>query len=634
MLSPFGSNYAGDLERILPCRDAVLLPAPHFGTVAMSTRIEDYALIGDCQTGALVSRDGSIDWLCLPRFDSGACFAGLLGTCDHGRWQIRPVGEYRVTRHYREDTLILETEFTTADGSVSVIDFMPPRMTHPHVARIVVGKSGRVPMNLEFVIRPDYGSLIPWVQRFDGGIRAIAGPDGFHLTSDVELHGENFKTVADFEVEAGKSYSFVMTWFPSHMPPPDSIDAKQALDDTEEWWRCWTQKSDYKGRWRDAVMRSLITLKGLTYGPTGGIVAALTTSLPELIGGSRNWDYRYCWPRDAAFTLFALLQSGYVQEAAAWRDWLLRAVAGSPAQIQSIYGVAGEHRLQELELPWLPGYENSLPVRIGNGAFAQLQIDVYGELMAALYLARKKGLPPDEDSWPVQRVLMEHLESIWTEPDEGIWEIRGPRQHFTHSKVLAWVAADRAVKTIELMGWDEPTDRWFKLRNAIHDDVCQRGFDPKMNSFVQAYGSGHLDASLLVLPLVGFLPPNDPRIIGTLEAVQRVLMDGGLLQRYDTASRVDGLHPGEGKFLLCSFWLVDNLTQQGRYRDALELFERLLSLRNDVGLLSEEYEPVAKRMVGNFPQALSHVAMINSAQNLSAALENSDGVHKSYEQCH
>lgn len=598
----------------------------------MSIRIEDYALIGDCSSGALVSRDGSIDWLCLPRFDSGACFASLLGTCDHGRWQICPSGQYQVDRRYREDTLILETEFTTPEGSLVVIDFMPPRTAHPDLVRMVVGKTGRVKMHFEFVIRPDYGSLIPWVRRVDGGIRAIAGPDGFQLTSDVELHGENFKTVAEFDVEAGETKSFVMTWFPSHSTPPRPIDPMQALTETEKWWQRWARKCDYTGRWRDAVMRSLITLKGLTYGPTGGIVAALTTSLPECLGGSRNWDYRYCWPRDATFTLFALLQSGYVLEATAWRNWLLRTVAGRPEQMQSIYGVAGEHRLPEQELPWLPGYENSAPVRIGNGAFAQLQIDVYGEIMATFYLAYKKRLPTDDDSWPVQRVLMEHLEKIWSEPDEGIWEIRGPRHHFTHSKVLAWVAADRAVKTIELLQLDEPIERWANLRDAIHADVCQQGFDRELNSFVQSYGSKHLDASLLLLPLVGFLPPSDPRIVGTLDAVQRVLMADGLVRRYDTESGIDGLDPGEGRFLLCSFWLVDNLTQQGRLSEAQQLFEQLLSLQNDVGLLSEEYDPASKRLVGNFPQALSHVALINSAQNLSAALQHTDGIHKSYEQ--
>lgn len=598
----------------------------------MSIRIEDYALIGDCCSGALVSRDGSIDWLCLPRFDSGACFASLLGTCEHGRWQIRPSGPYEVARRYRGDTLILETEFKTSEGSVVVIDFMPPRTAHPDLVRMVVGKSGRTKMNFEFVLRPDYGSLIPWVRKVDGGIRAIAGPDGFQLTSDVELHGENFKTVAEFEVEAGETVSFVMTWFPSHLKPARRIIPDQALTETEGWWHRWARKCNYTGRWRDAVMRSLITLKGLTYGPTGGIVAALTTSLPECVGGARNWDYRYCWPRDATFTLFALLQSGYVLEATAWRNWLLRAVAGHPEQIQSIYGVAGEHRLPELELPWLPGYENSAPVRIGNGAFAQLQIDVYGELMATMYLAYKKQLPTDDDAWPVQRVLMEHLEKIWSEPDEGIWEIRGPRRHFTHSKVLAWVAADRTVKTIELLGLDEPVQRWAHLRDTIHADICEKGFDKQLNSFVQSYGSKHLDASLLVLPLVGFLPPEDPRIIGTLDAIQKTLVDDGLVRRYHTESGVDGLDPGEGRFLLCSFWLVDNLAQQGRLHEALGLFERLLALQNDVGLLAEEYDLHLNRMVGNFPQALSHVALINSAQNLSAALEHSDGVHKSYEQ--
>lgn len=589
----------------------------------MSAPIADYALIGDCHTGALVSRDGSIDWLCLPRFDSGACFASLLGSAEHGRWQIQPQGEFCTTRRYRGDTLILETEFETADGSATVIDFMPPRAARPNVVRTVVGRSGRVTMRLELVVRPDYGSLIPWVRRYDSGIRAVVGPDGFQVASDVDLRGEDFKTLADFAVDGGQSVSFVLTWFPSHEEPPSHIDPQGSLVETEAWWRNWSGRCQYRGQWRDAVMRSLITLKAMTYAPTGGIVAALTTSLPEQLGGQRNWDYRCCWPRDSAFTLFALTECGYIDEAVAWRDWLLRAAAGDPAQIQSVYGVAGEHRLEELELSWLPGYEKSAPVRVGNSAFAQLQIDVYGELMSAMYLAAQRGLPQDDNAWRMQKVLIEHLESIWQQPDEGIWEIRGQRRHFTHSKVLAWVAVDRAVKMIERRGLDGPRDHWKNLRDVIHEDVCRRGFSAEKNCFVQFYGSRNVDASLLMLPLVGFLPPDDGRIIGTVDAVERELLDKGIVRRYDTATGVDGLKAGEGKFLLCSFWLAENLMLQGRRQEAVELHERLLGLCNDVGLLSEEYDPHAKLLLGNFPQALSHVALINSARNLSLALPES-----------
>ena len=588
----------------------------------MSVPIEDYALIGDCQTGALVSREGSIDWLCLPRFDSGAVFAALLGTPEHGRWLIRPKGEIRGTRRrYRDETLILETDFATADGTVTLIDFMPPRSTEPDVVRTVVGRTGEVPMYLELILRPDYGSLVPWVRRLDdGGISAVAGPDGFHVHSSVRLHGENFKTVADFTVSAGQSLSFVMNWFPSHRSPPPSIDPIKYLVATEIWWRRWSRRCTYQGPWRAATLRSLITLKALTYAPTGGIIAALTTSLPEDLGGVRNWDYRYCWPRDATFTLYALLEAGYIDEARAWRDWLLRAVAGNPEQIQAIYGLAGEHRLVEYELPWLPGYENSAPVRVGNGAYNQLQLDVYGEVMDAMDLARRKGVPPDDNAWSVQRVLTEHLERIWTEPDEGIWEIRGPRRHFTYSKVMSWVAFDRAVRTIEMFGADGPLDRWRKVRDRIHDEVCRHAYCPEMNSFVQNYGSKELDASLLMLPLVGFLPASDPRIRGTVEAIEQRLMHDGFVLRYDTRSGIDGLPGGEGAFLLCSFWLVDNLALMGRLDDAKALFERLLSLRNDVGLLAEEYDPHRKRLLGNFPQAFSHIAMVNSARILSREL--------------
>lgn len=592
----------------------------------MSIPIEDYALIGDCQTGSLVSRGGSIDWLCLPRFDSEACFAALLGTPDNGRWLIRPAAEITSSRRrYRDDTLILETDFETTDGSVTLIDFMPPRSLEPDLVRTVVGRKGRVPMYLELVIRPDYGSLVPWVRSIDGGITAVAGPDGFHVRSDVPLHGENFKTVSDFVVSAGETVSFVMDWFPSHRKPTALIDPVKSLIATETWWRRWSRQSTYKGPWREATMRSLITLKALTYAPTGGIIAALTTSLPEQLGGVRNWDYRYCWPRDATFTLYALLESGYVDEARAWRDWLLRAVAGNPAQIQSVYGVAGEHRLLEFELPWLPGYENSAPVRVGNAAYGQLQLDVYGEVMATMTLAREKGLHPDENAWRVQRVLMEHLETVWNQPDEGIWEIRGARRHFTYSKVMVWVAADRAVKTIERFGADGPLDRWRQLRDTIHDEVCRLAFDTESNSFVQHYGSKELDASLLMLPLVGFLPASDPRIRGTVEAIERHLLHDGFVLRYDTRSGIDGLPGSEGAFLLCSFWLVDNLAVLGRLDDAKALFGRLLGLCNDVGLLAEEYDPRLHRMLGNFPQAFSHVALVNSARILSRELARAAG---------
>ena len=585
----------------------------------MSVPIEDYALIGDCQTGALVSREASIDWLCLPRFDSPACFAALLGTPDHGRWQIRPQGEATARRRYREGTLILETDFDTPAGTATVVDFMPPRTSTVDLVRTVIGRQGQVPLRMELVLRPDYGSLVPWVQGLDGGISALAGPDGFHVRSDVEMRGENFRTVAEFTVAAGDLVSFVMSWFPSHCKPPSGADPLKSLLATELWWRRWSGRCRYTGTWNEAVVRSLITLKALTYAPTGGIVAALTTSLPEQPGGVRNWDYRYCWPRDATFTLFALIEAGYLDEARAWRDWLLRAVAGKPSQLQSLYGIGGEHRLPEFEVPWLPGYENSTPVRVGNAAYSQRQVDVYGEVLASMYLARRKGLPQDDPSWRLESALVEQLETIWTEPDEGIWEVRGAPHHFTHSKVLAWVAFDRAVRIIEEFGAEGPLERWKKTRDAIHEEVCRKGFNPTLNSFVQHYGSEELDASLLMIPLVGFLPPDDPRVAGTLAAIEQHLMQDGLVLRYKSEAGVDGLPPGEGVFLLCSFWLVDNLILAGRLDQARELFERLLSMRNDVGLLAEEYDPRAKRLLGNFPQAFSHVALVNSARNLSRA---------------
>ena len=583
----------------------------------MPSRIEDYAVIGDFQTMALVGRDGSIDWLCLPRFDSGACFSALLGTERHGRWLLAPAGEVRkVRRSYRGDTLVLETEFETEHGTASVVDCMPPRTHYPDLVRMVVGKRGEVPMRMELIARFDYGETVPWVRRMDGEIRAIAGPNSFRLRTPVEMRGENFTTVAEFRVKEGQRVPFVMTGYPSHEKAPHRLDAEEAIERTEDWWHEWAERCTYRGEWRDAVVRSLITLKGLTYEPTGGVVAAATTSLPEKLGGVRNWDYRFCWLRDTTFTLYALLNAGYEEEAKLWREWLLRAVAGDPSQLQIMYGLGGERRLNEMELDWLPGYEGSKPVRIGNAAHQQFQLDVFGELMDALHVARRVGLKPDENAWHVQRALLDYLESKWHEPDEGIWEIRGKRQHFTHSKVMAWVAMDRAVKAVEHFGLEGPVERWRKLANQIHDEVCRKGFDDEIGSFVQYYGSKDLDASLLMLPLVGFLPATDRRIRGTVEAIEKHLMEDGFVRRYSGNADIDGLPPGEGAFLLCTFWLVDNLALLGREKDARRLFERLLDLRNDVGLLSEEYDARDKRLLGNFPQAFSHVALVNSAYNL------------------
>jgi GH15 family glucan-1,4-alpha-glucosidase len=581
-------------------------------------RIEDYGLIGDLLTAGLVSRAGSLDWLCLPRFDAGACFAALLGTAEHGRWLLAPAGEPRpTTRRYRDGTLVLETDHETPEGAVRVIEFMPPRTREPDVVRLVVGLRGRVRMRMELVIRFDYGSIVPWVRRLDGGICAVAGPDTVVVRSPVPMHGENMRTVADFDVAEGERVPFVLAWHPSHERPPDPVDAEELLHSTDEWWRRWSTRCRYQGPWRDAVIRSLVTLKALTYDPTGAVVAAATTSLPEQIGGARNWDYRFCWLRDATFTLYALMTAGYEQEARAWREWLLRAVAGTPGQLQIMYGIAGERRLGETELDWLPGYEGSRPVRVGNLACRQLQLDVFGELMDALHVARRVGLEPDANAWQVQRVLLDHLESTWQQPDDGLWEVRGPRRHFTHSKVMAWVALDRAVKAVERFGQEGPLQRWRSLRAAIHDEVCRRGFDAERGAFVQSYGSKALDASALMFPLVGFLPVADPRMAGTIAAIERELMVDGFVRRYRTDTEVDGLPAGEGAFLLCSFWLADNLALLGRAGEARALFERLLALRNDVGLLAEEYDPRAARLLGNFPQAFSHVALVNTATNLT-----------------
>jgi GH15 family glucan-1,4-alpha-glucosidase len=584
----------------------------------MASPIEDYAMIGDCHTAGLIALNGSLDWLCLPRFDSGACFAGLLGTPEHGRWQICPRGEVVNTRRqYREGTLVLETEYDTSEGSVTIVDCMPPRHRHPHVVRTVMGNRGQVAMHMELTIRYDYGSIVPWVRRTETGIHAVAGPDALRLHTDVELRGKNLTTVADFTVSAGQTIPFVLAWHPSHQPATAAIDPLEAVKSTENWWRDWSGRCSYQGPWREAVLRSLITLKSLTYAPTGGIVAAPTTSLPEALGGVRNWDYRYCWVRDATFTLYALMMGGYLDEARAWREWLLCAVAGKSSELNIMYGLAGERRLTELELDWLPGYENSKPVRIGNAACQQFQLDVYGEVMDALLQAQKVGLETDKNTWRVQVGLADFLESAWQEPDEGIWEIRGPRQHFTHSKVMAWVAVDRMIQSSKLFKLDGPVERWNDLRTTIHNDVCSRGFDANRNTFTQVYGGSDLDASLLMIPLVGFLPGKDPRVRGTVGAIQRHLMTDGFVARYPSASGVDGLPVGEGAFLPCTFWLVDNLELLGRHDEAVALFERLLGLRNDVGLLSEEYNIQQRRLVGNFPQAFSHVALVNSAFNLS-----------------
>jgi len=586
----------------------------------MSSRIEDYALIGDCQTAALVGRDGSIDWLCVPRFDSGACFAALLGTAEHGRWQIAPVeSPRRVERRYRDGTLILETVFTTSEGEVAVIDCMPLRGDELDVVRIVEGRRGAVRMHMELVIRFDYGSIVPWVRRTERGIRAIGGPDQIELQTSVPLRGEAMTTVAEFNVSEGERVPFVLQWQPSHEEARGCVDAEEALAETEAWWREWSGRCSHKGEYRDAALRSLITLKALTYAPTGGIVAAATTSLPEQLGGVRNWDYRLCWLRDATFTLYSLMLAGYRDEAVAWRDWLLRAVAGDPSQISIMYGLAGERRLQELELPWLPGYEGSAPVRVGNAAYTQLQLDIFGEVMDALHLSRISGVDSDENSWRLQRNLIEFMQTIWRDPDEGVWEVRGPRRQFTHSKVMAWVAVDRMVKGVEQFHLEGPIDEWRRSRDEIHAEVCERGFDARLNSFVQFYGATETDASLLAIPLVGFLPPQDPRVIGTVEMIERTLMRDGFLDRYVTHEAVDGLPAGEGAFLPASFALADTYCVLGRHDDARRLFERLLGLTNDVGLISEEYDRERERLLGNFPQALTHVAIVNTAMNLDRA---------------
>jgi len=584
-------------------------------------RIEDYGLIGDLQTAALVGRDGSIDWACFPRFDSGACFAALLGTTDHGRWLIAPRSDaWSPGRRYRENTLVLETEWETDGGKARVIDFMPPRGKAPDIVRIVEGLAGEVEFDSELVIRYDYGSTLPWVRRMDDDTRvAVAGPDGLCFRSAVEHRGENMRTIGEFTVREGERVPFTLTWYPSNEELPERIDAEQALQDTVDYWTSWVGACEYDGTWKQAVHESLIVLKALTYAPTGGIVAAPTTSLPEKIGGERNWDYRFCWLRDATLVLLAFINAGYLEEAHAWRTWLLRAAAGDPAALQIMYGVGGERRLTEMTLDWLPGYEGSRPVRAGNAASEQFQLDVFGEVLDAMHQGRVHELERSPEAWSLQRRLLGFLEHAWKEPDDGIWEVRGGRRHFTHSKVMAWVAFDRGVKAVEEFGRAGPVERWRKVRDEIHREVCERGFDHELNSFTQSYGSKRLDASLLVIPLVGFLPADDGAVLGTVAAIERELYRDGFVYRYagdDEHAEVDGLPAGEGAFLPCTFWLADNFALQGRLDEAEELFERLLSTRSDLGLLAEEWDPASRRQLGNFPQAFTHVALVNSAFNL------------------
>ena len=588
----------------------------------MAQRIEDYALIGNCESAALVGLDGSIDWMSLPRFDSPASFASMLGTPENGRWQIAPaVPVTKVTRRYRDGTLVLETTFETAEGSVLLIDAMGRREGHGDVVRLVRGLSGSVPMRLEAVLRPGYGAVVPWVSRLaDGRVAAVAGPDRFVLDTPVDLRGEDFRTVGTFTAEEGSETPFTLTWSASYHPGPKAVDAAQLIELVTEDWTDWIKahRSEMAGDWVEVVQRSLITLKALTHYETGGIVAAPTTSLPEQLGGPRNWDYRYCWLRDATLTLYALLTSGFLEEASAWRDWLIRAIAGSPDQMQIMYGVAGERRLDEYELPWLQGYEGSTPVRVGNAASGQLQLDVYGEVLDAMYQARRLGMAPDDNGWNLERALVEHLETIWREPDEGIWEVRGGRKHFTASKVMVWAAFDRAIRSVEEFELVGPVDRWRMVRDEVHAEVCAKGYDAERGHFTQYYGGAALDASLLMMAMVGFLPADDPRVVGTVKAIEDHLMEDGFVKRYDEVGNVDGLAGGhEGAFLPCSFWLADNYILAGRVDEALALFERLIGLCNDVGLLSEEYDSRAGRQVGNFPQAFTHVALVNTAHNLS-----------------
>ncbi|MGD2024905.1 MAG: glycoside hydrolase family 15 protein [Methyloceanibacter sp.] len=584
----------------------------------MALPIEDYALIGDCETAALVGRNGSIDWLCLPRFDSEACFAALLGDDNNGRWQISATDpKAKITRRYRPDTLILETRFETKSGAATLIDFMYPCEKHPNVIRLVVGERGTIEFTSELVVRFGYGESVPWVTTMpDGRLRIVAGPSRIVLQSSVQMHGENFKTVGTFSAKKGETASFALTYSESWIPEPVEFDANSLTHGTEQFWKDWTSSCTTEGPYASIVKRSLITLKAMTYQPTGGLVAAATTSLPEQFGGPRNWDYRYCWVRDATLTLLALMNTGYYDEARSWREWLLRAVAGSPKQMQIMYGIAGERRLYEVELPWLKGYENSTPVRIGNAAHSQVQLDVYGEMLDAVHQARKGGLAPLQSGWDLQRAIIEQVEEVWHKPDEGIWEVRSGPEQFVYSKVMAWVAFDRTIRSAERFKLKGPIEHWRKVRDTIHKQVCEKGFNAELNSFMRSYGATEVDASLLLIPAMGFLPATDPRVVGTVERIEKTLMKDGLVQRYDTSKANDGLPPGEGMFLACSFWLVDAYLMMGREEDAIKFFEKLLGLCNDVGLLSEEYDPEAKRLCGNFPQAFSHLALVNSACNL------------------
>jgi GH15 family glucan-1,4-alpha-glucosidase len=579
-------------------------------------RIEDYALIGDLQTAALVSRDGSIDWCCFPRFDSGACFAALVGTPDHGLWRLAPaVAVTSSVRRYRHDTLVLETVHETAEGSVRVIDFMPPRGLAPDIVRIVEGLDGVVPMRSDLAIRFDYGDIVPWVRQVEGALVAVAGPDALCFRAPVEVHGEGMTSVSEFTLRPAERFAFVLTWYPSHEAIPDAIDAEQALAESENYWLDWAGKCNHGGDYHDEIHQSLLVLKALTFEPTGGIVAAPTTSLPEHIGGPRNWDYRFCWLRDATLTLVAMLSVGYHDEAKAWRSWLLRAVAGDPADLQIMYGLGGERRLDERVLEWLPGFEGSRPVRVGNAASTQLQLDVYGEVLDAGYQTLVNGVDGDDSAWSLTRILLAWLEDGWRLKDAGIWEVRGPLRHFTHSKVMAWVAFDRAVRMHDEFGLAGPVDRWRALRTEIREEVLVRAWSETKQSFTQSYDSDDLDASSLLMPSVGFLDAADPRFTSTVAAIRRELTLDGLVQRYlpRPDGEVDGIDAGEGVFLPCSFWLADALALQGRHDEARELFERLLDLRNDVGLLSEEYDPATRRQLGNFPQAFTHLALVNTA---------------------
>ena len=594
----------------------------------MACKIEDYGLIGDCETAALVGRDGSIDWLCWPAFDSDACFTALLGTSREGRWLIAPADAItKTSRRYWDDTLILETRFATAGGTVAVIDFMPPRGKASDIVRLVRGISGRVKLRMELVIRFGFGTDIPWVKKSEDGeaLLAICGPDMTVLRTPIETRGEDMTTVADFEVGEGETVPFVLTYGPSHLDVPEAIDPEQALQDTKDFWTEWSGRCTYKGESRDLVMRSLITLKALTYEPTGGIIAAPTTSLPEILGGAKNWDYRFCWLRDATFTLLALMNSGYTEEASCWHGWLLRAVAGAPAHMQIMYGIKGERRLLEWEADWLPGYEGAQPVRIGNAAHAQLQLDVYGELMDAFHQARvaRQAREPDakfdEVTWDIECTVLEHLAEIWNRPDSGIWERRGDGRHYVSSKVMTWVAFDRAVKSAEKFGFEAPLEQWRSLRDTIHRDVCEKGFDRKLNSFVESYGSQLLDASILLLPAVGFLPGDDPRVLGTLAAIEKHMIRDGFVLRHDRREPADQNQPIEGAFLACTLWLADAYVLAGETDKAQALFDRVVEIANDLGLLAEEFDTAAGRQTGNFPQALTHIALINTAHNLSDA---------------